>query len=124
VVDALARHVAPGATVLVQVNVADTPQQGGCPPGAAADLVAAAARAGLTVTGLMAIGRPGGVAAARPGFRLLRRLVDDLGLTECSMGMTDDLEVAVEEGSTMVRVGTAVFGTRPARFHRQATQAH
>ena len=63
----------------------------------------------------MAIGRAGEPAAARPGFRLLRRLVDDLGLAECSMGMTDDLEVAVEEGSTMVRVGTRGVRTRPAR---------
>ena len=80
----------------------------------------AATEAGLSVTGLMAIGRAGGPARGPPGFRLLRRLVDDLGLAECSMGMTDDLEVAVEEGSTMVRVGTAVFGPRPgARSHQQ-----
>ena len=54
----------------------------------------------------------GGPEAARPGFRLVRRLVDELGLATCSMGMTDDLEVAVEEGSTEVRLGTALFGTR------------
>jgi uncharacterized pyridoxal phosphate-containing UPF0001 family protein len=45
-------------------------------------------------------------------FRAVRRLVDELGLPTCSMGMTDDLEVAVQEGSTRVRVGTALFGPR------------
>ena len=114
-VDALARHGRPGATVLIQVNVADQPQQGGCPPGEAAALVEAARQAGLGVVGLMAIGRPGDPEAARPGFRTVRRLAEELGLAECSMGMTDDLEVAVEEGSTMVRVGTALFAPRPQR---------
>jgi pyridoxal phosphate enzyme (YggS family) len=121
-VEALSRHAAPGATVMVQVNVADEPQQGGCAPADAADIVAAACDVGLKVTGLMAIGRAGGSEAARPGFRTLRRLVDDLGLTECSMGMTDDLEAAVEEGSTMVRVGTALFG--PRQSHHRTAQAN
>jgi PLP dependent protein len=53
--------------------------------------------------------------AARPGFRQVRALVDRLDLDECSMGMSADLEVAVEEGSTQVRVGTALFGSRPPR---------
>jgi pyridoxal phosphate enzyme (YggS family) len=123
VVEALARHAAPGAAVLVQVNIAGTESQGGCAPTDAPALVRAAGQAGLTVLGLMAIGLPGPPALARPGFRHLRHLADDLGLTECSMGMSDDLEVAVEEGSTMVRVGTALFGTRPVALHHQATQA-
>jgi uncharacterized pyridoxal phosphate-containing UPF0001 family protein len=55
----------------------------------------------------------GGPAAARPTFRAVRALVDQLGLHECSMGMSDDLEVAVQEGSTQVRVGSALFGERP-----------
>jgi uncharacterized pyridoxal phosphate-containing UPF0001 family protein len=54
----------------------------------------------------------GGPEAARPGFRAVRGLVDELGLSVCSMGMTADLEVAVEEGSTQVRVGSALFGPR------------
>ncbi len=57
----------------------------------------------------------GGPAAARDGFRAVRALTTQLGLQVCSMGMTDDLEVAVEEGSTQVRVGTALFGWRDAR---------
>jgi hypothetical protein len=122
---AIERHAAPGSAVLVQVNVSGAPQQGGCDPAEAPALVAAASAAGLHVAGLMAIGREGEPADARPGFRRLRHLVDDLGLAECSMGMTADLEVAVEEGSTMVRVGTALFGPRPhARSHQRAVQAN
>jgi uncharacterized pyridoxal phosphate-containing UPF0001 family protein len=66
----------------------------------------------------MAVGRTGPPAQARSGFALLRRMADELGLTECSMGMTDDLEVAVEEGTTRVRLGTALFGPRPTRGER------
>src|SRR3954453_338151 len=124
-VDALERHARPGSVALVQVNVAGTDQQGGCDPNEVDGLVAAAAGAGLHVAGLMAIGRPGDPAGARPGFRLLRHLVDELGLAECSMGMTADLEVAVEEGSTMVRVGTALFGERPAaKSHQRVVPAN
>ena len=124
-IDALERHAAPGSTVLVQVNVSGAEQQGGCPPDEAPALVASARQAGLHVAGLMAIGAAGEPAVVRPGFRLLRRLVDELGLAECSMGMTADLEVAVEEGSTMVRVGTAIFGPRPmAKSHQRAGQAN
>jgi uncharacterized pyridoxal phosphate-containing UPF0001 family protein len=61
----------------------------------------------------MGIGPIGPPEAARPGFRLLAGLADDLGLPTRSMGMTADLEVAVEEGSTMIRVGTGLFGPRP-----------
>ncbi|MEE9202052.1 MAG: alanine racemase, partial [Dehalococcoidia bacterium] len=48
----------------------------------------------------------------RPLFQHLRRLCDSLGLKELSMGMTDDFEVAVEEGATLVRIGRAIFGER------------
>lgn len=108
----LRRH-APGAEVLVQVNVSDEPQKGGCAPADTAGLVADLTAAGLAVRGLMCVGAAGGPEAARPGFRLLRQLADELGLVERSMGMSGDLEAAVEEGSTMVRVGAALFGPRP-----------
>jgi uncharacterized pyridoxal phosphate-containing UPF0001 family protein len=55
----------------------------------------------------------GGAEAAREGFRAVRQLADRLGLAVCSMGMSADLEVAVQEGSTQVRVGSALFGERP-----------
>ncbi|MGH9272984.1 MAG: alanine racemase, partial [Ilumatobacteraceae bacterium] len=78
-----------------------------------AGLIERATAAGLRVEGLMTIGPlDGGAEAARPVFRLVRRLADDLGLTSCSMGMSADLEVAVEEGATEVRLGTALFGPR------------
>lgn len=105
---------APAARVLVQVNVTGEATKGGVAPAAADELVDTCRSAGLDVDGLMAIGRTGPPEAARPGFAALRALVDRLGLRECSMGMTDDLEVAVEEGSTMVRVGSALFGPRPS----------
>jgi uncharacterized pyridoxal phosphate-containing UPF0001 family protein len=61
----------------------------------------------------MTIGPTSGEAQpTREAFRMLRRLVDEYGLAQCSMGMSGDLEIAVEEGSTMVRVGSALFGSR------------
>ena len=104
---------APGARVLVQVNVSDEPAKGGCPPADAGRLVGQLTEAGLAVEGLMTVGRTGPPELARAGFRLLAELADEHGLAIRSMGMTDDLEVAVEEGSTMVRVGSALFGPRP-----------
>jgi pyridoxal phosphate enzyme (YggS family) len=104
---------APGARVLVQVNVSDEPQKGGCSPRDVRGLVGRLRRLDLDVAGLMAIGATGAPEAARPGFRRLTGLAEELGLAERSMGMSGDLDVAVEEGSTMVRVGRALFGDRP-----------
>ena len=106
---AIARH-APGARVLVEVNVAGEPQKGGCAPDDAARLVDAFRRAGLRVEGLMTIPPAGD--DPRPWFATLRDLAADLGVHELSMGMTDDFEAAVAEGATMVRVGRAIFGAR------------
>jgi pyridoxal phosphate enzyme (YggS family) len=103
---------APGAEVLAQVNVSGEPTKGGCPPDDVAALVRDLAADGLQVTGLMTIGAAGPPEAARPGFARLRELADQLSLPVRSMGMTGDLEVAVQEGATMVRVGTALFGPR------------
>jgi len=105
---------APGAAVLVQVNVSDEPQKGGCAPDATAELVGALVDEGLDVQGLMTVGRTGSPDEARGGFALLRRLADDLDLPVRSMGMSGDLEAAVAEGSTLVRVGAALFGPRPS----------
>lgn len=104
---------APGARVMVQVDLSGEPSKRGCPPDAVDELVARLSDEGLVVGGLMGIGPMAEPAAARPGFALLRGLVDRLGLAECSMGMSGDLEVAVDEGSTMVRIGTDLFGPRP-----------
>jgi hypothetical protein len=62
----------------------------------------------------MTVGRTGDPADARAGFAVLRRLADDLDLPVRSMGMSGDLEAAVAEGSTLVRVGAALFGPRPS----------
>jgi pyridoxal phosphate enzyme (YggS family) len=103
---------APGAAVLVQVNVAGAEQQGGCRPEQVAAVVEGCADLGLDVRGLMAIGPLGSAEASRAAFREVRALADALGLPERSMGMSGDLDAAVEEGSTMVRVGTGLFGPR------------
>jgi len=105
---------APGASVLVQVDTSGEPGKGGCPLAEVHDLVSFAVARGLDVRGLMTVGpTTGGPEAARPGFRAVRALLDELRLEVLSMGMTDDLEVAVQEGSTQVRVGSALFGARP-----------
>jgi hypothetical protein len=105
----------PGAQVLVEVDVAGLPGRGGVPPAEVPNLVSALRAEDLDVAGLMAVGAPGTPEGARPGFREVTRLADALDLRVRSMGMTDDLEVALEEGSTMVRLGRALFGDRPPR---------
>ena len=107
---AVARH-APGARVLVEVNLGDEPQKAGCAPDETSALVDALRALGLVVDGLMAVPPLG--ADPRPYFARLRELAARDALQELSMGMTDDFEVAVEEGATLVRVGRALFGERP-----------
>ena len=110
--DAIARH-SPGATALVEVNLVGDPSRSGCSWEDVEAVVDAGRRAGLTVVGLMGIGPPG---PPEPGlFARLAAVGGRLGLEELSMGMTGDYEVAVAEGSTMVRLGTALFGPRPRR---------
>jgi pyridoxal phosphate enzyme (YggS family) len=104
---------AAGASVLVQVNVSGEAAKHGCRFEDAPALVDDLAGLGLDVRGLMAVGPGGPPEAARRGFRKLARLADRLHLPVVSMGMTQDLEVAVQEGTTMVRVGRALFGERP-----------
>jgi len=105
----------PGARVLVQVNLTAEPQKGGCRPGEARVLVDGLRGEGLDVRGLMTIGPAGEPEGARPAFRALTRLADELALPERSMGMSGDFDVAVQEGATIVRIGTALFGPRPVR---------
>ena len=101
---------APGATVLAEINVADDPAKAGVAPDEAPALVEALRSVGLTVDGLMTI--PAAGRDPRPAFATLAELADRLGLREISMGMSEDFEVAVEEGATIVRVGRAIFGAR------------
>jgi len=110
--------------VLVQVHLGDEPRKHGVEPGQLASLVEqAAALPGLAVQGLMTI--PPYLEPAervRPYFRRLRELAEELdrrqipgvSMHRLSMGMSHDFEVAIEEGATEVRLGTALFGPRPA----------
>jgi pyridoxal phosphate enzyme (YggS family) len=99
--------------VMLQVNIGDEPQKSGI---ACADIDSvarkASALASLRVIGLMAIPPIGTAEASRPYFRELRSMRDALGLEHLSMGMSEDFEAAIEEGSTIVRVGRAIFGSR------------
>jgi PLP dependent protein len=102
------------ARVFLEVNVAGEASKTGCaPPELPALHAAAVALPGLEVVGLMCI--PPADDDPRPHFQALRALRDDLGLRELSMGMSADWRIAVEEGSTFVRIGTAIFGARPAK---------
>lgn len=107
--------VDPGAALLVQVNVTGEPQKAGCPPAEARGLVAEGRRLGLDVRGLMCVGPAGDRDVAARSFARLAALGRDLGLPELSMGMSDDFDLAVEAGSTMVRLGRILFGPRPGR---------
>lgn len=105
--------------VLVEVNMGGEPQKAGVAPDDAPALLDRLAELGVSVRGLMAI--PPAVTepeSSRPHFRELAALARELRrtwpeLVELSMGMTDDYEVAIEEGATIVRVGRAIFGPRP-----------
>ena len=112
--DKRARSAARRLEVLLQVNVGGEQQKSGCAPEELADLVAAVrACASLDLRGLMTVpphtDDPEG---ARPYFRELRALAEAHALADLSMGMSHDLEIAIEEGATIVRVGTAIFGPR------------
>lgn len=110
----------PGAPppVLVEINIGEEPQKAGVEPDRAPALIGALTDLGLDVRGLMTI--PPQVEHpddARRYFEAMRLLRDRLGrdhpgIRELSMGMTDDFEVAIEEGATLVRVGRAIFGAR------------
>jgi PLP dependent protein len=105
--------------VLIQVNCSGEASKSGVAPGEARPLAQAVAQlARLKLRGLMAIPEPSREAAVqRARFRAVRELyetlrADGLALDTLSLGMSDDLEAAIAEGSTLVRVGTAIFGAR------------
>jgi uncharacterized pyridoxal phosphate-containing UPF0001 family protein len=103
--------------VLIEVNVGGEPQKAGATPGEIAEVMAAVhAQASLSLRGLMTVPPAGDPEIARSVFETLATLRNLHGgtteLPELSMGMSDDLETAIASGSTMVRVGTAIFGAR------------
>jgi PLP dependent protein len=124
-VDALAKYRAPGQAplnVLIQVNVDDEASKHGCRPDEVALLADAIAnRPALRLRGLMAIPAPDpDLERRRAAFRQMRALFDTLalqypGVDTLSMGMSEDYALAVAEGATMVRVGSALFGARPQK---------
>ena len=123
-IDRAAAELGTRPDVLIQVDLAHEATKHGADEAVVADLVATAAAARLVrLRGLMIVPPyADDPEASRPWFRRLRALRDRLvaggipadSLTELSMGMSHDFEVAIEEGATMVRVGTAIFGARDA----------
>jgi hypothetical protein len=111
-VDAVAA-ASPGVEVLVQVNLSGDSSRPGCRPEDIEILVAHCRQRPILLTGLMAVGPEGDLDRARAGFAWLARRARQLGLRELSMGMSDDFEVAVEEGATTLRLGRVLFGPRP-----------
>lgn len=99
--------------IMLQVNSTNEPDKGGCEPSDVETLYTKAQSLGLDVIGLMTVGpTQSDTTATRNAFRLVGKIANELGLKELSMGMTADLEIAVEEGSTAVRIGSGLFGAR------------
>jgi len=97
--------------LFLQVNTGEEPQKAGVLPQEAASLIVHARKLELPLEGLMCI--PPVDDDAAPHFAFLAKLAGDHGLSQLSMGMSDDFELAVKFGATHVRVGTAIFGSRP-----------
>ena len=98
--------------LMIQVNIGDEPQKSGVPRAQAAAFIRACREEWkLPVTGLMCI--PPAEGDPRPHFAALAAMAKEHGLAKLSMGMSGDFETAIEEGATLVRVGSAIFGARP-----------
>ena len=114
---AIAAH-APGATVLVQVDVSGAPGHNGCPPAQLGALVGELRAMDLSVAGLMLLAPRGPDDVVRGAMRQVAAEAAAMALPEVSMGMTGDLDAALAEGTTMVRVGQGLFGPRPVPLRR------
>ncbi|TET87405.1 MAG: YggS family pyridoxal phosphate-dependent enzyme [Dehalococcoidia bacterium] len=112
--EVLSRHAQHRIPILLEVNVSGEASKFGLPPAEVSSAVEEIARLPhLEIRGLMTIAPlTDNPEEVRPIFKRLRLLRDSLGLEHLSMGMTDDFEVAIEEGATMVRIGRAIFGER------------
>ena len=109
-----AAHGGDAPSVLLQVNIADEAQKSGCHPRNVEKLVELALSNHLNVGGLMVMGPTNAdPTVTRQTFREARKMCNELGLLECSAGMSHDYRIALEEGATMIRVGSAIFGERP-----------
>jgi pyridoxal phosphate enzyme (YggS family) len=106
----IARAAEKAQDVLLEVNIGDEPQKNGVPPQNVNNMVNEIRTINnINLVGLMAIPPVGD---ARRHFGRLRALRDQMGLQHLSMGMSEDFEIAIEEGSTIVRIGRAIFGPR------------
>jgi pyridoxal phosphate enzyme (YggS family) len=105
----------PGSEIMVQVNVAGIGSKSGCAPADLEGIVERCRKLPVDLSGLMTVGPAGDLDESRRCFRWLANRASELGLRELSMGMSDDLEVAVEEGATTLRLGRVLFGPRPER---------
>jgi PLP dependent protein len=112
--EAVSQHAGHNVPILIEVNVSGEASKYGFSADEVCSAVEQLSRLPhLQVAGLMTIAPyTDNPEEVRPVFRQLRELRDSLGLEHLSMGMTDDFEVAVEEGATMVRIGRAIFGER------------
>jgi uncharacterized pyridoxal phosphate-containing UPF0001 family protein len=111
-VDAVAT-ASPGAEVFVEVNLSGAPGRPGCRPDEVPALVEYCQSRPLALRGLMTVAPAGDLHRARDCFRRLSGLAREMGLRELSMGMSDDFEVAAQEGATTLRLGRVLFGARP-----------
>jgi hypothetical protein len=106
-------HVRPGMAIYVQVDFTGAAQRNGAGESEVEGIVQRARELGLDVRGLMTVA-PEDPDGARAAFKATAALADELGLKERSMGMSDDLEIACEQGTSEVRLGRALFGPRMA----------
>lgn len=103
---------ASGARGLIQVNLSGEAGRHGCSPTEVENLLGVAAAAGVEITGLMGVASATGAAQVHSEFSSLVRLADQLGLAERCIGMSGDFRIAVQCGSTMIRIGSRLFGAR------------
>lgn len=103
---------APGAELLLQINLSGAEGRGGCRPSEAEKLLSVATSLGLSVRGLMGVASNAEPERVESEFTSLVRLADSLGLPERCIGMSGDYRIAMDCGSTMIRIGQRIFGER------------
>ena len=102
----------PSGKVLIQINPFGETGKGGCSFHEAGNLIEYGLEKGLSVVGVMAVGVQGDLRKTSDIFNKVGALADEFGLLERSIGMSDDIELAIDHGSTMLRIGRALFGER------------
>ena len=117
--ETLSQHAQKNLPILLQVNISEEPSKSGF---STKEISSAIGHIGnlpkLQIRGLMTIAPPtDNFEECRPFFKKLRLLRDSLGLEHLSMGMTNDFEIAIEEGATLLRIGRAIFGERKEPYH-------